>query len=579
MMTVGTAADRSGSGRSAALALSGAGGVLRWGAMMADPAGFWLWPIQGLHALTFAAGHLGAIAFISRAVPDRYAAAAQGAAGAMAVGGGDGARHGAGGGGLSPRSAGRTYAHRRSVSPSRARPACRAYASDQLRAGTRRAWHAERTMLAMRSEARSPRRHGQSSEPLSRASSMKARPAAGAGELGQLGVARRRRRTRPAPRRSGAGRTARCRGRWCRTSSAPRVALERAGVADAADRRHLRPAGPGDEAPPGGGIDRLHRQLVDDRRPPATAGSARPRPPAASAPARGGGAPAAAPGSPRRRSASRGKSSARTSVGPVGPRRRPRLRRGAAAPEPPPGAAAGAGAAGRRGRGAGWPRSRRRLAGAGRGAPRAAAAPPRAAPAPARTRSSCGAEVGPARRRAPPPAPPGRCASGEAGACALERAAGRGQRADQRRRHLGERRDDLALARELLGQPGGEPDQEQRQRQRQQEEHRVEEEHAARPRPAATPRSRSHRRRPPPTQTSAGEPPPSAAAATARRSGRRARAAPLPEDPHAGQRHARPRASYEADRADLVGAHAARACAPRRCRPAPCRSAPAPAAT
>jgi PPP family 3-phenylpropionic acid transporter len=31
--------------------------------------------------------HLGAIAFISRAIPDRYAAAAQGAAGAMAVGG------------------------------------------------------------------------------------------------------------------------------------------------------------------------------------------------------------------------------------------------------------------------------------------------------------------------------------------------------------------------------------------------------------------------------------------------------------------------------------------------------------
>ena len=54
---------------------------------MADPVGFWLWPIQGLHALTFAMGHLGAIAFISRAVPDRYAAAAQGATGAMAVGG------------------------------------------------------------------------------------------------------------------------------------------------------------------------------------------------------------------------------------------------------------------------------------------------------------------------------------------------------------------------------------------------------------------------------------------------------------------------------------------------------------
>ena len=54
--------------------------------MMADPTGLWLWPIQCLHALTFGAGHLGAIAFISRAVPDRYSAAAQGAAGAMAGG-------------------------------------------------------------------------------------------------------------------------------------------------------------------------------------------------------------------------------------------------------------------------------------------------------------------------------------------------------------------------------------------------------------------------------------------------------------------------------------------------------------
>ena len=69
-----------------ALALSGAAGVLRWGAMMFDPTGSLLWPIQGLHALTFALAHLGAIAFIARAVPDRYAAAAQGATGAM-VGG------------------------------------------------------------------------------------------------------------------------------------------------------------------------------------------------------------------------------------------------------------------------------------------------------------------------------------------------------------------------------------------------------------------------------------------------------------------------------------------------------------
>ncbi len=70
-----------------ALACSGLAGILRWGAMMADPTGFWLWPIQGLHTLTFAMAHLGAIAFIARAVPDRDAAAAQGATGSMAAGG------------------------------------------------------------------------------------------------------------------------------------------------------------------------------------------------------------------------------------------------------------------------------------------------------------------------------------------------------------------------------------------------------------------------------------------------------------------------------------------------------------
>jgi PPP family 3-phenylpropionic acid transporter len=86
LLTVGTAfVQRVGPVRT--LALSGAAGILRWGAMMTDPTWFWLWPIQSLHALTFAAGHLGAIAFISRAIPDRYAAAAQGATGAMAVGG------------------------------------------------------------------------------------------------------------------------------------------------------------------------------------------------------------------------------------------------------------------------------------------------------------------------------------------------------------------------------------------------------------------------------------------------------------------------------------------------------------
>lgn len=86
MLTVGTAVIAR-MGPVGALALSGIGGVVRWGMMMTDPTGVWLWPIQGLHTLTFATGHLGAIAFITRAVPERYAAAAQGATGAMAVGG------------------------------------------------------------------------------------------------------------------------------------------------------------------------------------------------------------------------------------------------------------------------------------------------------------------------------------------------------------------------------------------------------------------------------------------------------------------------------------------------------------
>lgn len=86
MLTIGTAAIAR-LGAVGAMMLSALGGIVRWGLMMTDPTGLWLWPIQGLHALTFAMGHLGAIAFISRAVPERFAAAAQGATGAMAVGG------------------------------------------------------------------------------------------------------------------------------------------------------------------------------------------------------------------------------------------------------------------------------------------------------------------------------------------------------------------------------------------------------------------------------------------------------------------------------------------------------------
>lgn len=69
-----------------AMAVSGAAGVLRWGAMTLDPTGWALWPLQGLHAATFAVGHLGAIAFVAEAVPQRYGAAAQGAMNSIAMG-------------------------------------------------------------------------------------------------------------------------------------------------------------------------------------------------------------------------------------------------------------------------------------------------------------------------------------------------------------------------------------------------------------------------------------------------------------------------------------------------------------
>ncbi len=69
-----------------AMALGAAAGLLRWGLMMADPVGPLLWAAQSLHVLTFAAAHLGAIAFIMQAVPARYGAAAQGATASMATG-------------------------------------------------------------------------------------------------------------------------------------------------------------------------------------------------------------------------------------------------------------------------------------------------------------------------------------------------------------------------------------------------------------------------------------------------------------------------------------------------------------
>ena len=60
------------------LVAGAAGAVLRWGAMALDPPAALLPPLQVLHALTFGATHLGAIAYLARAAPARQAARAQG---------------------------------------------------------------------------------------------------------------------------------------------------------------------------------------------------------------------------------------------------------------------------------------------------------------------------------------------------------------------------------------------------------------------------------------------------------------------------------------------------------------------
>lgn len=61
-----------------ALILMGAGGgVARWLAMGFAPLGFALWPLQALHALSFAAAHIGAMRLIHREAPDHAATMAQ----------------------------------------------------------------------------------------------------------------------------------------------------------------------------------------------------------------------------------------------------------------------------------------------------------------------------------------------------------------------------------------------------------------------------------------------------------------------------------------------------------------------
>ncbi len=67
-------------GPAGALAVAGAAGILRWSLMALSPPLAALWPLQALHALTFAIGHLGAMAFLAGAVPPRLAGSAQGVA-------------------------------------------------------------------------------------------------------------------------------------------------------------------------------------------------------------------------------------------------------------------------------------------------------------------------------------------------------------------------------------------------------------------------------------------------------------------------------------------------------------------
>jgi len=60
------------------IVLGGVGGVIRWGAMALDPPTAVLPLLQSLHALTFAATHLGAMHFMAQAVPAGRGATAQG---------------------------------------------------------------------------------------------------------------------------------------------------------------------------------------------------------------------------------------------------------------------------------------------------------------------------------------------------------------------------------------------------------------------------------------------------------------------------------------------------------------------
>jgi len=67
-----------------ALALGAAGGLVRWPLMALDPPLALVWPLQALHAVTFASAYLGMLGFVAAALPTRLGATAQGLIGAGA---------------------------------------------------------------------------------------------------------------------------------------------------------------------------------------------------------------------------------------------------------------------------------------------------------------------------------------------------------------------------------------------------------------------------------------------------------------------------------------------------------------
>ncbi|MBB4285065.1 MFS transporter [Roseospira goensis] len=68
------------------LLVAAGGGLLRWTVTAATTHPGALFAVQGLHALTFAAAHLGAMHFVARAVPQSHAVRAQGLYSALAMG-------------------------------------------------------------------------------------------------------------------------------------------------------------------------------------------------------------------------------------------------------------------------------------------------------------------------------------------------------------------------------------------------------------------------------------------------------------------------------------------------------------